>query len=51
MAGEVTVLGPYDVGSAGEAAIIAGLSGTVVVADDITAYTEEGQVYFTVIHA
>ena len=48
-AGDIENFGPYDVGDA--TAIDAGLLGNVVVADDITAYVSDGQVFFTAVKA
>ena len=48
-AGDIVVLGPYGVGDS--AAIIAGISGSIVVADDVTAHESKGQVFYTVVKA
>ena len=47
-AGDISHFGPFAVGDS--TAIEAGLSG-VVVADDITAFVSERQVFFTVVKA
>ena len=48
-AGEVNTFGPYTIGD--ETAISAGLSGSVVVADDVTAWTDGQNVFFAVVKA
>ena len=48
-AGDIEIYGPYDANDPTE--IQAGLSGNVVVADDITVHVEKGSVYYTVIKA
>lgn len=47
-AGDIEFYGPYAVGDS--ATIIAGLAG-VLVADDITAHSSKGQVFYTVVKA
>ena len=48
-AGDITVLGPYDVGD--ETGIDTALTGQVVVADDFTSYVADGQVWFVIVKA
>ena len=48
-AGDITVLGPYDVGD--ETGIDTALTGQVVVADDFTSYVSDRQVWFVIVKA
>jgi hypothetical protein len=50
-AGDITVLGPFDIGD--KTAIDTGLTGQVVVADDFTSWTSANglQVYFAIVKA
>ena len=48
-AGDITVLGPYDVGD--ETGIDTALTGQVVVADNITSYVSDRQVWFAIVKA
>ena len=48
-AGDITVLGPYNVGDT--SAIDTALTGQVVVADDITSYVAKNQVWFVIVKA
>ena len=48
-AGDITILGPYDVGDS--TTIDTALTGAVVVADDIVSWTWAGQVWFAIVKA
>lgn len=48
-AGDILVLGPYLLDD--NAAIVTALSGAVIVADDINAFTADGQVWFSIVKA
>lgn len=48
-AGDITILGPYLKGD--KAAIDTGLTGQVVVADDIVSWTDGQSVYFAIVKA
>ena len=48
-AGDITVLGPYAVGA--NSAIDTALTGQVVVADSITSYVSDRQVWFVIVKA
>lgn len=48
-AGDVTVLGPYNVGD--ETTIDTALTGQVVVADTLVPYVASGQVWFVIVKA
>jgi len=48
-AGDITVLGPYDVDD--KTAIDAGLTGQVVVADDIVSWVANNSVWFAIVKA
>ena len=48
-AGDITVLGPFDVGD--ETGIDTALTGQVVVADDFTSWVYQNQVYFAIVKA
>jgi len=48
-AGDITILGPYSVGA--NSAIDTALTGAVVVADQITSWTANGQVWFAIVKA
>ena len=48
-AGDITILGPYDVKDT--TGIDTALTGQVVVADHITSWSESGQVWFAIVKA
>jgi len=48
-AGDITMLGPFDVDDA--TAIDTALTGAVVVADDFTSWVYQNQVYFAIVKA
>lgn len=48
-AGDIIVLGPLSMGD--NAAIVTALSGAVIVADDINSWSQEGQLWFSIVKA
>lgn len=48
-AGDITVLGPIELNS--NADVVTALSGAAVVADDVTSWAQNGQVWFAIVKA